>query len=80
MTAKVAGARLYWRVVVRTVGHLDPSRSVGPMEWHLAGCTEPGNQEAHCATGQALMKDGIDPDGHCLIDDACPRCAALAVA
>jgi len=50
------------------------------MEWHLAGCTEPGNPEAHCATGQALMKDGIDPDGHCLIDDACPRCAALAVA
>jgi hypothetical protein len=74
VSAKVADNRLYWRVVVRTEGRLDPSRSVGPMEWHLAQCTDAANAAAHCGVGQALMANGTDPDGHCLVDGACPRC------
>jgi hypothetical protein len=74
VTAKVAANRLYWRVVVRTEGRLDPSRGVGPMQWHLAQCADPGNEAAHCSVGQALMTNGSDPDGHCLVDGACPRC------
>ena len=65
--------RRRWRVVVAT-GGLDPSRSVRPMAWHLAECLG----DAHCGQGALLIAEGSDPDGHCLIDGICPRCAELA--
>jgi hypothetical protein len=70
------GERLRWRVTVSSNGRLDPSRAVRALAWHLVDCADPLRPDAHCATGQQLLADGADPDGHCLIDGACPRCAA----
>ena len=72
--------RLRWRVVVRTEGHLDPSRATRPLAWHLVGCPDPARADAHCVEGCRLLSAGGDPEGHCLIDGACPRCAAARVA
>jgi len=65
--------RLRWRVLVRTDG-LDPSRPSRPLAWHLATCLDPERPACHCALGRKLMVDNLDPDGHCLLDTACPRC------
>jgi hypothetical protein len=70
--------RLLWRVVVGTAG-LDPSRPSRPLSWHLATCTNPVSDEAHCAEGQRMIATMADADGHCLLDGQCPRCAQLAV-
>ena len=73
MSRAQPAARLRWRVVVRTEGHLDPARATRPLAWHLAGCAEPP-AEVHCPEGRRLLTSGGDPEGHCLVDGACPRC------
>ena len=67
-------SRLRWRVVVRTEGHLDPSRVTPPLAWHVIDCSEAGRAEAHCPEGRRLLTAGGDPEGHCLIDGDCARC------
>ena len=47
------------------------------MSWHLVECADPLLEGAHCLEGRLLLAAGADPDGHCLIGDTCPRCAAL---
>jgi len=37
-------------------------------------CSDPAQLERHSANGRRLLADWADPDGHCLIDGACPRC------
>jgi hypothetical protein len=37
-------------------------------------CTDPERPEAHCEVGRLLMGTAGNPDGHCQIDGACPRC------
>jgi hypothetical protein len=69
-------ARLRWRVVVSTKG-LDPSRPSRPLAWHLSTCSDSIGFDAHCTEGRRLLTVGAgDPEGHCLLDGACPRCAA----
>jgi hypothetical protein len=70
--------RLRWRVVVRTggKGKIDPSRPSRPLAWHLATCADSELLDAHCDEGRRLISSGDDPDGHCLLDGVCPRCAA----
>jgi hypothetical protein len=73
-------ARLHWRVVVQTDGKLDPSRATRPLAWHLATCRTPDVADAHCPVGRRLQAaGGGDPEGHCLADGVCPRCAAQAL-
>jgi hypothetical protein len=73
------GERLRWRVIVQTAGRLDASRASRPLAWHLVECVAPTRLDAHCPEGQRMLETGGDPDGHCLIDDVCPRCAMEAV-
>ena len=68
-------ARLRWRVVVRTEGHFDPARATRPLAWHLVDCAEPPRADAHCLEGRRRLASGGDPEGHCLVDGACPRCS-----
>jgi len=70
-------ARLLWRVVVGTAG-LDPSRPSRPLSWHLASCANPVSPEAHCEEGRRMITTMADPDGHCLVNGECPRCAQQA--
>jgi hypothetical protein len=74
------GERLHWRVIVQSSAKLDPSRTSHRMAWHLVECADPTRAGSHCAHGQSLLASGGDPDGHCLVDDACPRCAIASVA
>ena len=74
VSAAAPTRRLRWRVLVRTGGHLDPSRVTPPLAWHLVGCSEPARAEAHCPEGRRLLNAGGDPEGHCLIDGGCARC------
>ena len=69
------GERLHWRAIVRTRGALESSRTSHSLVWHLVECAEPTRLDAHCAVGVDLLTSGADPDGHCLVDGACPRCA-----
>jgi hypothetical protein len=69
------GDRLYWRVIVQSPGTHAGARDARPMAWHLVDCSDPANEEAHCLEGRVLIAAGGDPDGHCLVHDACPRCA-----
>lgn len=69
------GERLHWRAIVSTTGLLDPSRSSRGLAWHLVECADPTDSNAHCAVGQHMLSTGRDPEGHCLIDGTCPRCA-----
>lgn len=64
--------RRRWRVVVGTRS-LDPSSPSRPLAWHLADCQD----DAHCGQGASLIATAGDPDGHCLIDGHCARCAEL---
>ena len=74
------GKRLHWRATVQSASKQDESR-IGPkMAWHLVECADPLLEGAHCPEGRLLLAAGGDPDGHCLIDDTCPRCAALETA
>src|SRR5205807_1161041 len=70
--------RLYWRVIVSTAGTIDGSRSSRPLSWHLTACTDAASDAAHCRQGRELRAGNGDPDGHCLIDGECARCAMLA--
>ena len=70
------GKRLHWRVTVQSASKQDGSR--GPkMAWHLVDCADPVLESAHCLEGRLLLAANGDPDGHCLVDEACPRCAVL---
>jgi hypothetical protein len=66
--------RLRWRVKVLTAAATSADRTAGRMAWHLADCQ--GDEAAHCPQGRASLAAGGDPDGHCLVEGACPRCAA----
>ena len=74
--AASATPRLRWRVIVRTgsTGKLDQSGGSRPLAWHLATCADVEGPAAHCHEGTRLLLGGEDPDGHCLLDGACPRC------
>jgi hypothetical protein len=76
MSGVTLGGRLRWRVVVRTNGHLDPSRATPPLAWHLVGCGDPARTEAHCLEGRRLLTAGGDPEGHCLVQGVCARCGS----
>jgi hypothetical protein len=66
--------RLRWRVVIHAGEKVDTSRGQQSLAWHLADCTNPSSPEAHCDLGQRLIATDGNPDGHCLINGACPRC------
>ena len=74
------GTRLHWRVIVQSASKQDGSRGGPKMAWHLVECADPLLEAAHCPAGRLLLSGGADPDGHCLIDGACPRCASLDTA
>ena len=69
------GERLHWRALVRTTGALDGSRASHGLAWHLVECTDPTQLDSHCPVGVDLLSTGADPDGHCVVDGTCPRCA-----
>jgi hypothetical protein len=69
------GERLHWRAHVRTTGALESSRASHALSWHLVECAHPTQLDAHCPVGVHLLSTGADPDGHCLVDAECPRCA-----
>jgi hypothetical protein len=69
------GERLHWRALVRTTGALDSSRASHGLSWHLVECADPTQTDSHCSVGVHLLSTGADPDGHCLVDATCPRCA-----
>jgi hypothetical protein len=77
-SSKAGGLRLRWRVLVRTDGRLDPSRPSRPLAWHLATCVDVTAQDKHCPEGHRLLDEGADPDGHCMLEDICPRCVEIA--
>jgi hypothetical protein len=62
--------RMFWRAVV-VAGDRDTAQTA----WHLAACTAPFEPSAHCPEGQRLLEQNGDPDGHCLVDNDCQRCA-----
>ena len=66
------GERLPWRAVVHP-GQGDAVQT----SWHLAGCAAPLEAGAHCPEGQRLFESLGEPDGHCLVDGICVRCAAV---
>jgi hypothetical protein len=71
-----SGERLRWRALVRTSGALESSRaSSHGLSWHMVECADPIQLESHCPVGVDLLRRGADPDGHCLVDGTCPRCA-----
>lgn len=69
------GERLHWRAIVRTKGALQSSRTSDSLMWHLVECADPTQLVSHCPVGVQLLNSGADPDGHCLVDAECPRCA-----
>ena len=74
------GKRLHWRVTVQSAAAQDGSRGGPKMTWHMVECADPLLAAAHCTEGSLLVAAGADPDGHCLVDEACPRCALLNAA
>jgi hypothetical protein len=75
LIASPTAARLHWRAVVHAGERLDASRGQQPLAWHLVECAKPAAVESHCEAGQRLMESDGNPDGHCLVDGECPRCA-----
>jgi hypothetical protein len=73
------GERLHWRALVRTTGALDTSRASHGLSWHLVECADPTQPQSHCPVGADLLSTGADPDGHCLVDGTCPRCAPTPI-
>ena len=71
------GQRLHWRVTVQSASKQDGSRGGPKMAWHLVECGDPLLEAAHCLEGRLLLDARGDPDGHCLVDETCPRCALL---
>lgn len=74
-----AGERLHWRALVRTNGALESSRATHGLSWHMVECADPTQLEAHCPLGVEMLSAGADPDGHCLVDGACPRCSLTLI-
>jgi len=72
--ARGGRARLRWRAVIHAGQKLDPARGLQPVAWHLADCDDPARSEAHCDVGRHLLATDGNPDGHCLVGGACPRC------
>jgi hypothetical protein len=68
-----APRRVFWRAVVHAA-----DRGMVQTAWHLAECTVTGESSAHCPVGQELVEKSGDPDGHCMIDGECRRCAGVA--
>lgn len=62
--------RGHWRVLVHALDN-----GIVQTSWHLAGCTAPLDPAAHCEQGQSGIESVGDPDGHCLVDGTCARCA-----
>ncbi|HYY90038.1 MAG TPA: hypothetical protein VFA49_14670 [Chloroflexota bacterium] len=62
---------LAWRAVVHAA-----DRDAARTAWHLASCQDTNDPGAHCPEGQRLIETSGEPDGHCLIDERCPRCEA----
>src|SRR5437867_6089826 len=62
--------RLRWRAVVHV-----HDRDTIHTTWHLGDCTAPLNAANHCPEGQRLLGTVGDPEGHCLINGVCGRCA-----
>ena len=71
------GKRLHWRVTVQSASKQDGSQGGPKMAWHLVECADAVLAAAHCSEGRVLLAAGADPDGHCLVDEACPRCGVL---
>ena len=71
----VAASRLYWRAVVNGNRKSGDGRIDAGVAWHLADCPAPSSAESHCPEGQILLGTQGNPDGHCLIDGVCQRCA-----
>jgi hypothetical protein len=71
---KVAPRQFRWRAVIHASGKLDPTSRGASVAWHLADCDEPGRADKHCAIGQHLISVDGNPDGHCQVGGACPRC------
>lgn len=72
-TAKLT--RLDWRAVVLGSKAAGDNHTLTHVAWHLLLCPAPSRLDSHCAEGQRLLKAQGDPDGHCLVDGICPRCA-----
>ena len=68
-------ARLRWRAIIHAGQKLDPARGQPPVAWHLADCDDPARPDAHCDLGRRLLASDGNPDGHCRVAGACPRCA-----
>jgi len=77
---KTAARRFRWRAVIRSTGKLDPSAGHPAVAWHLADCSAPASNEAHCDVGRRLIGLDGNPDGHCLLDGVCPRCEEATAA
>ena len=75
-TDRYAAQRLRWRATVHPASATSADRTAGRMTWHLSQCL--GGVEDHCPQGRAALEGGADPDGHCLLDGVCPRCAGAA--
>ena len=73
---RAAGPRLRWRAVIHAGQKFDPARGQQPVAWHLADCDDPARLEAHCKIGRHLITSDGNPDGHCRVAGACPRCVA----
>ena len=68
-------ARLFWKAVIRVGARFGATREGDRVEWHLSGCAAPEGGE-HCSEGQRLLDLNGQPDGHCVINGVCGRCAA----
>ena len=78
---QTAPRRFRWRAVIHSAGKkLDPSGNQPTVAWHLADCDTPTDVEAHCEIGRHLIALDGNPDGHCFVNGACPRCPELAEA
>jgi hypothetical protein len=71
---KVAPRQFRWRAIIHAGAKLDPTSRQPSVAWHLAECDEPGRPERHCPIGQHLISLDGNPDGHCQVGGACPRC------
>ncbi len=71
----VVADRLYWRAVVNSNRKPGDGQIDAGVAWHLTDCRAPSAAESHCPEGQILLRTQGNPDGHCLANGVCPRCA-----
>ena len=69
--------RLQWRVVVNSTAKKGVQGSMGHLAWHMSACTSPDQVDSHCAVGQESLAALGNPEGHCMVDGVCLRCASL---